>query len=170
MKIPEYIEFHNNCNLCLCESLKAVEPLEGCAILIGNKRTSIDNKEKNFWEIKNIWQCSNVWEKSNCRLSEPIIDLSKKENFKPLSKRSRFEIDAKDQIAAQRWARKYNREVLCYAHSHPSSKNIPSKIDLLWHQSPGLMVITDTNGSLKAWWIQNKDSFHNVKVEFLSLT
>ncbi len=169
MKIPVYVEFHNNCNLLLCEFLKAVEPQEGCAILIGNKKTSLDDKENNFWEIKNIWQCSNVWEKSNSRLCEPKLDLRKKQNFKPLSKRNRFEIDAKDQIAAQRWARKNNLETLCCAHSHPLGKNIPSKIDLLWHHSPGLMVIADRHGYLKAWWIENKDSFHKVKVEFLSL-
>ena len=170
MKIPEYVEFHNNCNLVLCENLKAVEPHEGCAILIGSKRTSLDYKERNFWEIKNIWQCSNVWEKSNSRLCEPTIDLRKKNNLNRLSKRNRFEIDAKDQIAAQRWARKYNLEILCCAHSHPLGKNIPSKTDLLWHQSPGLMVIVDRDSCLKAGWIEDKDSFHQVKVEFLSLT
>jgi len=167
MKIPEYVEFHNNCNLILCENLKAVEPQEGCAILIGNKRTAL---EKNFWEIKNIWQCSNVWEKSNSRLCEPRIDLRRNKSLKPLSKTNRFEIDAKHQIAAQRWARKCNLEILCYAHSHPLGNNIPSKIDLLWHHSPGLMIIADKHGCLKAWWIENKDSFQKVKIEFFSLT
>ena len=170
MKIPEYIEFHNNCHLVLCENLKAVEPKEGCAILIGNKRTSLDRKEKNFWEIKHSWQCSNIWEKSNSRLCEPRIDLIKKKNLNSLSKRNRFEIDAKDQIAAQRWARKYNLEILCCAHSHPAGQNIPSKIDLLWHNSPGLMVISDKNGCLQAWWIENKDNFQKVKIKFSSLT
>ena len=65
MKIPEHVEFHNNCHLVLCENLKAVEPQEGCAILIGKKRTSLNNKEKNFWEIKHFWQCSNIWERSS---------------------------------------------------------------------------------------------------------
>ena len=169
MKIPEYVEFHNNCNLVLCENLKAAEPQEGCAILIGSKRTSLDDKERNFWEIKNIWQCSNIWEKSNSKLCEPTIDFKQKKILKHLSKVNRFEIDAKDQIAAQRWARNHNLEILCCAHSHPSGHNIPSKIDLLWHHSPGLMVIADRDGCLQAWWIENKDSFHKVKVEFSSL-
>ena len=30
-----------------------------------------------------------------------------------------------------------------------------SEIDLL-HQSPGLMVISNKDGDLKAWWIKNK--------------
>ncbi len=170
MKTPEYIEFHDNCHLVLCENLKAVEPQEGCAILIGQKKTSTNDKEKYFWQIKNIWQCCNVWEESASRFLEPTVDLRKKKKLKSLSKRSRFEIDPKDQIAAQRWARKYNLEVLCCAHSHPSGENIPSKIDLLWHSSPGLMVIVDSHSYLKAWWIEDKNSFHKVKVEFLSLT
>ncbi len=170
MKIPEYVEFQNNCNLVLCENFKALEPEEGCAILIGEKRTSINDKEKNIWQIKNIWQCSNVWGNCKSKLLEPTIGLSTKKNSKSLSKENRFEIDAKEQITAQKWARKYNLEILCCAHSHPSGRNIPSKIDLLWHDSPGLMVIIDKHSCLKAWWIEDKDNFHKVKVEFLSIT
>ena len=86
------------------------------------------------------------------------------------SPKNRFEIDAKDQIAAHKWSRENNLEVLCCAHSHPIGENRPSEIDLLLHKSPGLMVISNKNGSLKAWWIKNKFSFHRVKIEIFSLT
>ena len=87
-----------------------------------------------------------------------------------LSKKNCFEIDAKDQIASHKWARENDLEVLCCAHSHPSDDNKPSEIDLLLHQSPGLMVISNKYGDLKAWWITNKLNFHNVKIEIFSLT
>ena len=86
------------------------------------------------------------------------------------SKRNRFEIDAKDQIASQKWARENNLEVLCCAHSHPTSENKPSELDLFFHQSPGLMVISNKDGDLKAWWVKDKLNFQNVKIEICSLT
>ena len=86
------------------------------------------------------------------------------------SKNNRFEIDAKDQIASQKWARENDLEVLCCAHSHPSGDNKPSEMDLFLHQSPGLMVISNNDGDLKAWWIKNKLNFKSVKIEISSLT
>ncbi len=57
MKIPKYIEFHNETNSALSRNLKAAEPAEGCAILIGNKKSSGRKNKNNFWEIKHIWNC-----------------------------------------------------------------------------------------------------------------
>ena len=169
MKIPKYIEFHNQTNYDLSRFLKAAEPKEGCAILIGQKKTSATDN-KSFWEVKHIWNCQNVWGKPDSLLIEQYRKLfSNQKNIK-LSKENRFEIDFKDQIASQKWARENDLEVLCCAHSHPSGKNTPSEVDLLLHNSPGLMVISNKYGELKAWWIENKLSFHTVKIEIFSLT
>ena len=86
------------------------------------------------------------------------------------SKINHFEIDPKDQIASQKWARENDLEVLCCAHSHPSGENKPSEMDLALHHSPGLMVISNKDGNLKAWWIKNKYNFHRVKIKIFSLT
>tara|TARA_Y100001968_G_C18965554_1_gene529820 strand:- start:88 stop:576 length:489 start_codon:yes stop_codon:yes gene_type:complete len=162
MKIPKFIEFHNETNSVLSRYLKEAAPEEGCAILIGQKRNSGKYNKQNFWEIKHIWNCRNIWGQQESRLVD--------ENNQQVSKSNRFEIDAKDQIAAQKWARKKNLEVLCFAHSHPQGKNKPSKIDLSFHNSPGLMVISNSSGNLKAWWIKNELSFQRVKIEIFSLT
>ena len=170
MKIPKYIEFHNETNIVLSRFLKEAEPAEGCAILIGHKiHSGIENK-KDFWEIKHIWNCRNVWGERESKLIDQNINTFKNQKNTKSSKKNRFEIDAKAQINAQKWARKNNLEVLCFAHSHPLSSNRPSEIDLFLHASPGLMVIANSNGNLKAWWINNKFSFHQVKIEILSLT
>tara|TARA_Y100001968_G_scaffold268573_1_gene259022 strand:- start:404 stop:865 length:462 start_codon:yes stop_codon:yes gene_type:complete len=148
--------------------LKGVEPEEGCCILIGKKNCSA-NLKRNIWEVTHVRNCRNIWGEQESRL----IEQSKKEfsNQKnvQLSKKNRFEIDPKDQIASYKWARENRLKVLCCAHSHPSGENKPSEIDLLLHQSPGLMVIADKNGNLKAWWIKNELNFHSVKIEFSSL-
>ena len=170
MKIPKYIEFHNETNYVLSRFLKAAEPEEGCAILIGQKKTSSTDNKKIFWEVKHIWNCRNVWGQAESKLIDQNITVfSNQKNIK-FSKKNRFEIAAKDQIASQKWARENSLEVLCCAHSHPTGENKPSKIDLFLHESPGLMVISNKYGNLKAWWIKNKLSFHRVKIEIFSLT
>jgi len=170
MKIPKYIEFHNETNTLLSRYLKEAEPEEGCAILIGHKKSSGTDKKNNFWEIKHIWNCRNIWGQQESKLFDQSTYTFPNQKIIELSPKNRFEIDHKDQIAAQKWARENNFEVLSFAHSHPVGDNRPSKMDLFLHKSPGLMVISNKNGNLKAWWIKNKFSFHRVKIEIFSLT
>ena len=170
MKIPKSIEFHNETNYVLSNFLKAAEPDEGCAILIGQKKISKTDKSKNFWEVKFIWNCRNIWGQPESRLIDQDKSVFSNQRNMQLSKKNRFEIDAKDQIKSQRWARENGLEVLCCAHSHPSAENKPSEMDLLLHQSPGLMVISNKHGGLRAWWIKNKFDFQSVKIEIFSLT
>ena len=170
MKIPKYIEFYDETHKVLCGFLKAAEPEEGCAILIGKREKLEKNKKNNFWKIKHIWNCRNIWGQKESKLIEQQINTFPNQKNIKLSKKNRFEIDAFDQIAAQKWARKNNLEVLCCAHSHPMGENRPSVNDLIWHKSPGLMVISNKDGDLKAWWIKNKFNFNRVKIEIFSLT
>tara|TARA_Y100001968_G_C18932218_1_gene514788 strand:- start:58 stop:564 length:507 start_codon:yes stop_codon:yes gene_type:complete len=166
MKIPKNIEFHNQTNIVLSRFLKAKEPEEGCAILIGQKKTSTTDCKTIFWEIKHIWKCCNIWGQPQSKLADQNIRKFLDQKELQLSKNNRFEIDPKDQIAAQKWSRKHGLEVLCCAHSHPMGPNRPSEIDLCWNSDPGIMVISNKNGELKAWWIKNKFNFHRVKIEF----
>ena len=170
MKIPKYIEFHNETNRVLSRFLKEAEPEEGCAILIGQKKNIATDTKIFFWEIKHIWNCRNIWGQQESKLIDQNISIFANQKNIKLSKKNRFEIDPKNQIEAQKWARQNNLEVLCCAHSHPLGDNKPSEIDLLLHKSPGLMVISDKTGNLKAWWITNKFCFHRVKIQVFSLT
>ena len=170
MKIPKYIEFHNDTYYLLSTYLKAAEPAEGCAILIGKKKTSKTDRTKNFWEVKLIWNCRNVWGEPESNLINQNKSVFLNQTKMQLSKKNRFEIDAKDQITSQKWARNNGLEVLCCAHSHPSAENKPSEMDLFLHQSPGLMIISNKYGNLKAWWIKNKLNFNSVKIKTFSLT
>tara|TARA_B100000965_G_C19289748_1_gene625306 strand:+ start:79 stop:615 length:537 start_codon:yes stop_codon:yes gene_type:complete len=169
-EIPKYIEFHNKSNIVLSRFLKAAEPAEGCSILIGQKQRSGCNDKNMFWEIKHIWNCRNIWGQKESRLIDQSISIFATKKDLKLSKKNCFEIDAKDQISAQKYARENDLEVLCCAHSHPVGDNRPSEIDLFFHQSPGLMVISNKDGHLKAWWIKNKFSFDRVKIRIFSLT
>lgn len=170
MKIPKYIEFHNETNCVLSRFLKAAEPEEGCCLLIGKTNSSAKDHKRNIWEVTHIWNCRNIWGEQESKLiDQDIGTFSNQKNMQP-TKKHRFEIDAKDQIACNKWARENDLEVLCCAHSHPSDENKPSEMDLLLHQFPGLMVISNKDGDLKAWWIKNKLNFHRVKIQIFSLT
>ncbi len=170
MKIPKYIEFHNQTNSVLSRFLKAAEPEEGCCILIGKTNSSTKDHKRNIWEVTHIWNCQNIWGEEESRLIDQNIRAVAAQKNMHLSKKNCFEVDAKDQILSNKWARENDLEVLCCAHSHPSDNNKPSEMDLLLHQSPGLMVISNQDGDLKAWWIKNKLNFHSVKIEIFSLT
>ncbi len=170
MQIPKYIEFHNETNGVLSRFLKAAEPEEGCCMLIGKKNSSDKDHKRNIWEVTHIWNCRNIWGEQESTLNDHNISRFSNQKNLQLSKQNRFEIDAKDQIASQKWARENDLEILCCAHSHPSGENKPSEMDLSLHQSPGLMVISNKNGDLKAWWVKNKLNFHSVKIEIFSLT
>ncbi len=170
MKIPKYIEFHNETNCALSRFLKEAEPEEGCCILIGKTNSAAKNHKRNIWEVTHIWNCRNIWGDPESQLIKHKLSVFSNQREMHLSKNNRFEIDAKDQIESQKWARDNDLEVLCCAHSHPSGDNKPSEMDLFFHQSPGLIVISNKNGDLKAWWIKNKLSFHSVKIEIFSLT
>ena len=170
MKIPKYIEFHNETNYVLSRFLKAAEPEEGCCILIGKTNSSAKDQKRNIWEVTHIWNCRNIWgDKESKLINKNISGLSMQADIQS-SKTNRFELDPKDQIRSQKWARENDLEVLCCAHSHPTGENKPSEIDLFLQESPSLMVISNKDGDLKAWWIENKLNFHSVKIKFISLT
>tara|TARA_B100000214_G_C23775600_1_gene538862 strand:- start:215 stop:727 length:513 start_codon:yes stop_codon:yes gene_type:complete len=170
MNIPKHIEFHNKTNCVLSRFLKAAEPEEGCCILIGKTNSSAKNHKRNIWEVTHIWNCRNIWGEPGSKLIEQNRSIFSNQKNMHFSKKNRFEIDAKDQIASQKWARENDLEVLCCAHSHPTGKNKPSEMDLLLHQSPSLIVISSRDGDIKAWWINNKFSFCSVKIKIFSLT
>ena len=170
MKIPKYIEFHNETDCVLSKFLKAVEPDEGCCVLIGKTNSSAKDHKRNVWEVTHIWNCRNIWGEQESKLINQKIRAFPDLKNKQLTKKNRFEIDSKNLIASHKWARENDLEVLCCAHSHPSGENKPSEMDLFFHQHPGLMVISNKKGDLKAWWIKNKLNFSSVKIETFSLT
>ena len=118
-------------------------------------------------QIEMIWPCCNVWEPYKFSLFES----SKKVNStvkEKLSKKNRFVIDPREQLLAQRWARKHHLEVLGSAHSHPRGDSVPSSTDCLWTFTPGLMVIIGKFGTARAWWMSKSQNFHPEEVAILA--
>ena len=82
MKIPKYIEFHNETNCVLSRFLKAAGPKEGCCLLIGKKHSSTKDHKSNIWEVTHTWNCRNIWGEQESKLiDENISTLSIQQNI-----------------------------------------------------------------------------------------
>jgi proteasome lid subunit RPN8/RPN11 len=132
--------------------LSCVAPEEGCALLLGDRRSggtaagvaagSADGKPQ-VWRLRRIWPCLNVWEPAGER-------------------RRRFAIDPREQLLAQRWSRQRGLEVLGAAHSHPQTPPLPSVTDRALCFTPGLMLILGRSpggsSQLGCWWLSERGS------------
>ena len=115
--------------------MRAAEPHEGCALLLGGQHGG------DLW-LERIWPCCNSWQ--------------------PAEQRSqRFLLDPREQLHAQRWARAHGLQVLGAAHSHPTSPAVPSRTDRELCVGPTLMLIrtgldhpdATLLQPLRAWWL-----------------
>jgi proteasome lid subunit RPN8/RPN11 len=118
--------------LTLLEHLLALPaPEEGCALLIGERRGG-------DWWVERIWPCLNVWEPAGERCR-------------------RFAVDPREQLQAQKWARRRDLQLLGAAHSHPVSPPLPSATDREHTLAPALMLIRGIGAQaapvLACWWL-----------------
>ncbi len=163
--MPGFVQFDPDYLIVLRDSLLSTKPQEGCALLIGERKRSSINKQKTILKIRLIWPCCNIWEPGIFNLngfSKPTNQI----NFANLSRKTRFAIDPREQLHAQRWARDRNWTVLGHAHSHPLGEAMPSSIDKEMSFTPGLMVIVNGSGDIGAWWIANDQKFQPLQLTY----
>ncbi|MEY2644942.1 MAG: hypothetical protein RLZZ611_1591 [Cyanobacteriota bacterium] len=144
---PEQLLTGRQCLIVLEQVLRAAEPLEGCALLLGQKQGQC-------LVLQRIWPCCNRW--------EPAAE-----------RRQRFQLDPREQLLAQRWGRERGLQVLGSAHSHPGSPAAPSRTDRALCLGPTLMMIRSGLPSeassrapeaeallapLRAWWLLEPDA------------
>lgn len=164
MKCPTNIQLSRDCKEILCQSLLSTAPEEGCALLLGKNIMTKNLTEQTTCQIALIWPCSNVWEANTQRIIKPKKIRTRKN--KTFSKKNHFLIDPKEQIAAQKWARARNLAVVGSAHSHPASSSEPSLTDIEWNFSPGLMIIVNGKGTIKAWWLDQAHQILPLQIPF----
>ncbi|WP_320666850.1 M67 family metallopeptidase [Prochlorococcus sp. MIT 1307] len=163
MKRPIGIELIGECLTVLRETLLAVNPNEGCALLLGNLKKSTSLPAEYILQLQMIWPCCNVWGSEIINFLESPEEpnsVLQKDN----SKKNRFAIDPREQLQAQHWAREHNWEVVGSAHSHPTGDPIPSSIDRNLNFSPGLMLIIGQFGEVRAWWMGGDETFPPIEV------
>ena len=161
------IEFVGDCLKVLSQSVLAVTPTEGCALLIGKYKESISLTQDNSIQIQMIWPCCNVWEPGILDLVESPQKTNSAVQEK-LSKENRFVIDPREQLLAQHWARKHHLMIIGSAHSHPQGNALPSLVDFKCTISPGAMIIIGKFGEGRAWWIERSQNFHPKELAILA--
>jgi proteasome lid subunit RPN8/RPN11 len=105
--------------------LDAAVPEEGCALVLGTRRSGPRDALGAIpihWHLQRVWPTANVW--------EPAVERLR-----------RFQIDPREQLLAQKWARAHGLEVLGSLHSHPASPPLPSATDQSMAFAPTLMLI-----------------------------
>ncbi len=132
---PSLLRFDLQCLTVLEQSLLAVKPQEGCGLLLG---TGLRTPRLT---LVKLWPSCNAWGKTDWG-----GDGSR-------DRESRFALDPREQIAAQRWARLHGLEVLGVCHSHPKTSPEPSIWDCEWAEPNRLMMILSGTRELRAWWL-----------------
>ena len=120
---------NHQCLTVLEHTIRCTAPQEGCALLLGHPLKG------DVWRLSSVWPCCNIW-------------------HPPTSRRSRFALDPREQLAAQRWARARGERVIGVAHGHPDSEAYPSFHDRRLGLVDHLMVIVGVHGDLRAWWLR----------------
>ena len=82
-----------------------------------------------------------------------------------MDRRSRFLVDPREQLAAQRWARARRQRCLGVAHSHPVSPAVPSQHDRLWGNVESLMLILSASFGLRGWWLHGDHSVDEILIQ-----
>lgn len=163
-RTPEEIQIRRRALTVLRRVLMAAQPLEGCALLLGEACSApgafsagIEAAQAGIgaadapWaapgagaapaqRIGLIWPCLNVWEPAAERVR-------------------RFRLDPREQLLAQRWAREQGLQVLGAAHSHPCSDPVPSATDLELALAPTLQLILSplADWAPACWWLELND-------------
>lgn len=133
---PEEILISGQALTVLERVLRAPAPQEGCALLLGT-----GGSDAAAWCLLRIWPCLNVWQPAQERTH-------------------RFAIDPREQLLAQKWARRRALAVLGSAHSHPDGPALPSATDLALGFGPTLMLILGRaadDHELGCWWLPDPD-------------
>ena len=133
-----------DCLMILRASLVAAAPEEGCALLLGETTPEIS--------VRVVWPCCNVWRPGFPGLGHALEANCGQASLQP-SRRSRFALDPLEQIAAQRWSRQRDLQVVGSAHSHPDGQPVPSELDQRWSVSEGVMIIDAGAAGIRAWWL-----------------
>ena len=165
--MPAFLRFDGDCLIVLRQTVLAVAPMEGCALLIGDENIDSNFHNGTIWNLRYIWPCNNIWEPTIFRDLEQSENTTF-ENEKSQTKHSRFAIDPLEQIKAQKWARERNWKILGTAHSHPEGEATPSRLDHLLAFSPRLMVIVSGSGLVRSWWIQSSNPSQTSEITHLN--
>lgn len=127
-------------------------PEECCGLLLGTQ----DSKSDRRW-VSELLPMQNQWTSE----VQPLTETSPSDSL--LDKRTRYWIDPKALMEAQRYARDHSWIILGVYHSHPNHAALPSERDrrLAWseYSYPILSVMDGKVVDIQSWRLGNDSQF-----------
>ena len=147
-------------------------PEECCGLLLGRISGLGEQADARFLDqiiaVENDW--SPTMEDLPEKVKPDLTELPPSEKS-PLGKSRRYWIDPKDLLAAQKYARDLNLDIIGIYHSHPNHPAIPSECDraLAWPEYSYLIVSVQQGQAvdLKSWRL---DPHHQFQPEPLMIS
>lgn len=136
---------------------EVIYPEECCGLLLGTRQSSTTPETRHLIEL---WQTDNIWNpsvESVAQEDEEILPL--------LTKNRRYWIDPKEILAAQRYARDRQLDLIGVYHSHPDHEAVPSESDraLAWSEYSYviLSVLQGRVQDLLSWRLDENHQFQS---------
>lgn len=142
------------------DAARAAYPEECCGLLLGVWLRADDRRI-----VHQVQPLANAWEVE----IEAALASSQAGSALPLNRRSRYWVDPKDLLEAQRTARDRGWVILGVYHSHPDHPAVPSECDrqLAWadYSYPILSVTADAIAEIQSWRLDDAQHFRPETIE-----
>lgn len=143
---------------------EAAYPEECCGLLLGKRQREPQLEAgAETGLLVELWQTDNTWDTS----LEEAAELERG-NLMLLSRNRRYWIDPKEILAAQRYARDRQLDIIGVYHSHPDYPAMPSESDraLAWPEYSYIIlsVLQGRTQDLLSWRLDENDEFQSEPV------
>lgn len=137
-------------------------PQECCGLLLG--RTQGEGKI-----LVEVWETENVWDEDSIQTFQhrPHEDTSDERGV--FTSERRYTIAPDVMLAAQRYARDAQLEIIGIYHSHPDCPAVPSECDRQWawqnYSYVIVSVIAGKSADFQSWQLDSDRQFHPQKIQ-----
>jgi proteasome lid subunit RPN8/RPN11 len=134
-------------------------PQECCGLLLGQTASTGDETIRTVVEL---WMAENAWNPEAAALISDLLSQSQLAN----SKRDRYWIDPQEMLAAMKYGRDRQLDIIGVYHSHPDHPAVPSECDraIAWpHYS--YIIVSVSQGSAQDLLSWNLDQDHAFQAE-----
>lgn len=146
-----------------------IYPEECCGLLLGRCHAASSDDQQGSpdedKEVIEIWETPNTWNEDVEASLESLSDTGMKQS---LTKSRRYWIDPRDTLAAQKYARDRQLDIVGIYHSHPDHPAIPSECDraAAW-SCYSYLIVSVHHGKANhvlSWTLDEQDQFQSEEI------
>lgn len=137
-------------------------PQECCGLLLG--RTQPDRKI-----LVEVWESENVWDEDSGKSFQLDTDELNSDEIGVFTSERRYTIAPEAMLAAQRYARDAQLEIIGIYHSHPDCPAVPSECDRRWawqyYSYAIASVVAGKMVDFQSWQLDDDRQFQPEKIK-----